>query len=173
MPQILEAEQTRPGVDRKSFSCLTCRQRKIKCDRCDPCSNCTRTARECSFVPPQRGKRRRRRAPKEGLHTKMKRYEEMLKSYGADIEPSSNDISDGETMLEGDIDIAEDAEFRDERHASSSSLDKIRTRIVSKNGSSRYFDKYTGPFPTLYRRLTKLHSGLWSNLGDEVSPSFL
>jgi Fungal Zn(2)-Cys(6) binuclear cluster domain len=148
MPHVPEAKQTNPGVDRKGFSCLTCRQRKIKCDRCNPCSNCIRIAGQCSFVPPLRGKPRRKKAPKEGLHAKLRRYEELLRSYGADIAPSSNDnISDGDTMSDADVDTVDDADSRDESHASSSSLHDIRMRLVSKNGSSRYFDKYDGPVP--------------------------
>jgi Fungal Zn(2)-Cys(6) binuclear cluster domain len=143
MPQTSEAEQVRQDADLKSFSCLTCRQRKVKCDRRNPCSNCMRAARQCSFIPPVRGKPKRRKAPKEGLHAKLRRYEEMLKSYGAKIEPSDNDItSEVETMSEADVEMAEDDESRDISRNGPFAFDKAKTRLITKNGSSRYFDKY-------------------------------
>jgi hypothetical protein len=83
----------------KSYSCLICRQRKTKCDRQNPCSNCVKSRRQCSFIPPVRGKRPRIKAQSEGLHAKLRRYEELLKSYGAKIEAIEDDEeSDGETV---------------------------------------------------------------------------
>ncbi|KAJ5195353.1 C6 transcription factor [Penicillium cinerascens] len=76
------------------FSCLACRQRKVKCDRRDPCSHCIKASRECSFVVPVRGKRKSTKPVKEGLHARARRYEEMLKSYGAKIEPRGNGVSE-------------------------------------------------------------------------------
>ena len=152
MPQHSEVERVGPNAtinDQKRFSCLTCRQRKIKCDRRNPCSNCTRAARQCSFIPPVRGKPKGRTAPKEGLHAKLRRYEEMLKSYGADLEPSDNDNnnnSDGETASELDIQmVIKDAEVREMNGGSSFAFDETKTKLITKNGSSRYFDKYASP----------------------------
>ncbi|KAI9740064.1 MAG: hypothetical protein M1818_004815 [Claussenomyces sp. TS43310] len=155
MLRSLEAERAGPNArNLKRFSCLTCRQRKIKCDRRSPCSNCTRAARSCSFVAPVRGKPKRRGTPKEGLHAKLRRYEEMLKSYGAEIGPSDNDkdiISDAETVSDPDLLMAvKDAESPKMGGGSPSAFDETKTKLITKNGSSRYFD-----------------NGLWSKLGDE------
>ena len=145
-PLAPEVELHRSNTpDLKMFSCLPCRQRKVKCDRQNPCSQCTRAARQCSFIAPVRGKPRKRSAPKEGLHAKLRRYEEMLKSYGADIEPS--DHADGNVSDEGEVPEQEDRVAAEEDRSSKMSgcpfmFNETKTKLISKNGSSRYFDTY-------------------------------
>jgi hypothetical protein len=98
-PISIDEEPTTPSTDLKSYSCLICRQRKIKCDRHNPCSNCVKARRQCSFIPPVRGKRPKTKAPREGLHAKLRRYEALLKSYGAQIENTEyNEESDEDTV---------------------------------------------------------------------------
>ncbi|KAH7309934.1 putative C6 transcription factor [Rhexocercosporidium sp. MPI-PUGE-AT-0058] len=144
------AEQPRPDADLKGHSCLTCRQRKVKCDRHSPCSNCVKARRQCSFIPPVRG-RRRTKAPNEGLHAKLKRYEELLKSYGAKVELSEYyGDSDAETVSQPDVDMTEDADPRSNPGAGSFVLEEMKPRLMDKEGSSRYFE-----------------SSLCSNLGGE------
>lgn len=146
MPQTLDNEQGQLTADLQRFSCLTCRQRKVKCDRRNPCANCTKTATQCSFIPPVRGKRVRRIAPKEGLHAKLRRYEAMVKSYEAKIKLSDNgNVSDVETPSEPDTaitDITDDAESCANGPNGPSAFNGTKTRLISKNGSARYFDRY-------------------------------
>ncbi|OAQ96455.1 hypothetical protein LLEC1_00984 [Akanthomyces lecanii] len=74
----------------QTFSCLVCRQRKVRCDHAQPCSNCKRAKIDCEYVAPVRGKRKRSSAPRETLHAKLRRYEDMLKTRGVDVaEPTS------------------------------------------------------------------------------------
>jgi len=86
-----------------------------------------------------RGKRTGTKAPKEGLHAKLRRYEELLRSYGAKIQLDENDgDSDLETVgavSQPDVDIAgeEDAGLR--RRTGPGSFDE--------EGSSRDFERYT------------------------------
>ena len=149
-PSASEAErveQLGPNAsDLSKFSCLPCRQRKVKCDRRSPCSSCTKALRQCSFIDPVRGKRKKRSAPKEGLHAKLRRYEELLKSYGAEVEPSdngNNNFSDAESVSEHDVQMADgDAESTKMSAGSPFTFDETKTRLISKNGSSRYFDTY-------------------------------
>ena len=174
MSPILMAEQPGPDTDLKSYSCLTCRQRKVKCDRHNPCFNCVKAGRRCSFISPVRGKRKRTKAPKEGLHAKLRRYEELLKSYGAKIEPSEyGGNSDSETVSQPDMDMTEDADPRSKTGLGSFALEGMKPRLVDKEGSSRYFDRYACCYfrPQIESSLTS-SSSLWSNLGGEVSLSF-
>ncbi|OBT92880.1 hypothetical protein VE01_08931 [Pseudogymnoascus verrucosus] len=152
MPQTSEG-RLRPGEDLKKFSCLTCRQRKVRCDRHNPCSHCVKAATQCSFIAPVRGKRKLTKPPKEGLHSKLKRYEEMLKAYGANIEQSDyENLSDADVASEPDVEMteAEGAKSHKEGPDEPFTFDKSKSRLVSKNGSSRYFD-----------------NEIWSNIGDE------
>jgi hypothetical protein len=47
-----------------SRSCVTCRRRKVKCDKIVPCSNCTKAQTQCIFPAPGRAPRRPRQGPK-------------------------------------------------------------------------------------------------------------
>jgi hypothetical protein len=143
MPQTSEG-RLRPGEDLKKFSCLTCRQRKVRCDRHNPCSHCVKAATQCSFIAPVRGKRKLTKPPKEGLHSKLKRYEEMLKAYGAKIEQSDyENLSDADVASEPDVEMteAEGAKSHKDGPDEPFTFDKSKSRLVSRNGSSRYFDK--------------------------------
>ncbi|KAI0880030.1 putative C6 transcription factor [Annulohypoxylon maeteangense] len=135
----------------KNYSCLICRQRKVKCDRRAPCSNCVKAEKQCSFIPPVRGKRKRTKPRKEGIHAKLKRYEELLKSYGANIEPSEEfDDSDTDTASQPDLETDKGAEIRSKPRNDPFGLEETKPRLITKEGMSSYFE-----------------SAPWSNLGDE------
>ncbi|OTA56698.1 C6 transcription factor [Hypoxylon sp. EC38] len=149
MHQSPVANPSRQDGHFKSYSCLICRQRKVKCDRCNPCSNCIKAEKECSFIPPVRGKRKRTKPRREGLHARLKRYEELLKSYGAIVEPDDFDDSESETVSQPDV-VMEEAESRSESRVGLFGLEEAKPKLITKEGTSRYFE-----------------SALWSNLGDE------
>ncbi|GAB1199608.1 hypothetical protein APSETT444_008963 [Aspergillus pseudonomiae] len=146
------SDNLEPGNGPKSYSCLACRQRKVKCDRCTPCSNCVKAEKQCSFIPPVRGKRKRTKPPREGLHAKLQRYEELLKSYGVKFEPSGDfDASGSETASQSDVQVDEDAAPPSQR----SNLEETKPRLIIDKGTSRYFDCSAlglSPFETEMRR---------------------
>ncbi|KAI0836435.1 C6 transcription factor [Hypoxylon sp. FL0890] len=150
MPQFPRAGLSGQDGGFKSYSCLTCRQRKVKCDRRNPCSNCRKAEKQCSFVPPVRGKRKRTKPRREGLHARLKRYEELLKSYGANVEPSEElGDSESETVSQPVVEM-EEADSRSESRIGLFGLEEATPKLITKEGTSRYFE-----------------SALWSNFGDE------
>lgn len=56
-------------------SCVTCRRRKVKCDKKVPCSNCTKAQTQCVFPAPGRAPRR----PRAGGKPVSDREAELLK----------------------------------------------------------------------------------------------
>ncbi|RFU80047.1 c6 transcription factor [Trichoderma arundinaceum] len=127
---LLVEQPKRPSTDLKGFSCAE---------------------RECSFVAPVRGKRRRTKPPRETLHARLRRYEEMLKSYGAKIEPCEDfDGSDTETDPQStprtDDGILPKADGPSIRLGSEDG----NAKFIMKEGASRYFD-----------------SALWSHLSAD------
>jgi len=56
-------------------SCVTCRRRKVKCDKQMPCSNCTKAHSQCIFPAPGRAPRR----PREGAKPVSEREALLLK----------------------------------------------------------------------------------------------
>ncbi|KAL2042014.1 hypothetical protein N7G274_005202 [Stereocaulon virgatum] len=77
-----------------SRSCVTCRKRKVKCDKRHPCSNCNRAAIECVFPGPGRAPRRSRKQPDTELLARLRRLEGVVQSLGKGIDEN------GETIIE-------------------------------------------------------------------------
>ncbi|OJJ45830.1 hypothetical protein ASPZODRAFT_98770 [Penicilliopsis zonata CBS 506.65] len=65
-------------------ACIRCASRKVRCDRHEPCRTCARSGLECVYrvVPP-----RQRR--EDALSTKLRRYEELLREAGVNIDSDS------------------------------------------------------------------------------------
>lgn len=87
------------GHDLKIWSCVTCRRRKVKCDRRDPCANCIRNNIECHF--PVTGRLpRRSRDPNAGkspaqkqteLIGRLRRLENLVTELAGQVEDKPND----------------------------------------------------------------------------------
>ncbi|KAF8861905.1 hypothetical protein BDZ45DRAFT_617784, partial [Acephala macrosclerotiorum] len=66
--------------------CTICQQRKVKCDRYvkEPCTNCSKAGVECVLAASSR--RKKTSAHYSELLTRLKRFEDALRGYGADID---------------------------------------------------------------------------------------
>lgn len=89
-----------------SRSCITCRRRKVKCNKSHPCSNCTKAGSECIFPAPGRAPRRPRVGGKVGsereaeLLKRLRRLEGVVEELSGQVEveavkcsPSSDNSS--------------------------------------------------------------------------------
>lgn len=74
-----------------------CQQRKVKCDRKDPCTNCAKAGIECILSAPS--KRKKSPALYSDLVIRLKRFEDALGTYGADVDK----IAKGETVSRDDL----------------------------------------------------------------------
>ncbi|EHK49355.1 hypothetical protein TRIATDRAFT_214314 [Trichoderma atroviride IMI 206040] len=81
------------------WSCVTCRRRKVKCDRTNPCSNCARNGVECHF--PVTGRLPRRRDPttwksptekQAELLNRLRRLESLVTELAAQVEDGPDKI---------------------------------------------------------------------------------
>ncbi len=72
---------TAPTAELNPRSCVTCRRRKVRCDKLMPCSNCRRAMVPCIFPAPERAPRRPRRKDLNTLksHQSSERELELLK----------------------------------------------------------------------------------------------
>lgn len=147
------AEQNGP----KLFSCATCKQRKVKCNRSYPCSNCLKAGTTCKFVPPAPSQRRKRKAAREGLHARLGRYERILQSYGVKIDASSMQARNEESPADDEMEIMPGDEIEMETIPEEDALDDVKAespvkdklkqaKLVSQRGNSRYIEKYAGCF---------------------------
>lgn len=81
------------------WSCVTCRHRKVKCDRRNPCSNCAKNRIECHF--PVTGRVPRRRDPttwksptekQAELLNRLRRLESLVTELAAQVEDGPDKI---------------------------------------------------------------------------------
>ncbi|KIW62766.1 hypothetical protein PV04_10900 [Phialophora macrospora] len=70
----------------KTFSCIRCFERKVKCDKQSPCTNCVKSKVECVFRIPPAPRRRKKRMQEDLLLARLRKCEELLKSKGIDID---------------------------------------------------------------------------------------
>lgn len=74
------------GAIQKSFSCVLCAQRKVKCDKAPGgCSNCTKARVECVYKAPPPPRRRKKGVRELDIHAKLRLYEGALRRLG--VEP--------------------------------------------------------------------------------------
>ncbi|KAF2151828.1 hypothetical protein K461DRAFT_279343 [Myriangium duriaei CBS 260.36] len=69
-------------------SCVTCRRRKVKCDKLHPCSNCARAHIECIFPNPGRAPRKPRKhveSRDSELLARLRRLEGVVKTLGVEV----------------------------------------------------------------------------------------
>lgn len=80
-------------------SCVTCRKRKVRCDKRHPCVNCTKAGTECVFPGPGRAPRRSRKPPDTELLARLRRLEGVVKHTGKDpeeeVESADNALRSG------------------------------------------------------------------------------
>ncbi|GME27997.1 putative transcriptional regulatory protein [Neofusicoccum parvum] len=67
-----------------ALSCVTCRQRKIRCDKVHPCSACRRSGVECVF-PAQRAQRRKQGRRNEELLRRLDHLEGLVDRLGGEV----------------------------------------------------------------------------------------
>ena len=89
---------------------------------------------------------------KETLHAKIQRYEALLRSYGAKIEPSESPSDrNSESTSPADVEMIDDAA------SLACGIDSSeKPTLITKEGHSRYFDRY-GPRCRVFRCNT--HTG--------------
>ncbi|KAL2848077.1 fungal-specific transcription factor domain-containing protein [Aspergillus pseudoustus] len=63
-------------------SCVTCRRRKVRCNKRSPCSNCVRAGIECIFPSPGRAPRKTKRPPPENaeLLSRLRQLESIVEA---------------------------------------------------------------------------------------------
>ena len=124
-------------------SCVTCRRRKVRCNKENPCANCVRAEIECVFPGPGRAPRKSRKPPDAELLARLRRLEGVVNSLGAQVD--ENGIVSSPTLA-GSADIR--ARFGEAQRGDSPtsdcsdfkrrSIDKNVGRLVINDDRSRY-----------------------------------
>jgi hypothetical protein len=137
-------------------SCVTCRRRKVRCNKENPCANCVRAGIECVFPGPGRAPRKSRKPPDAELLARLRRLEGVVHSLGAHVDDNGVVVS---PTLTGSADIrarfgeaqAGDSPTSDRSESKRQSLDKKLGRLVISDDRSRY-----------------VSNTFWTGMSDEV-----
>lgn len=93
-------------------SCLSCRNRKVKCDRQHPCSNCDRAGTQCTFPPgPGRAPKKPRGTRDPRLLERLWKLEDIVCRLGAELDPEDHSTENGSKVDPEDPVDAIDQEF--------------------------------------------------------------
>lgn len=168
--QEQQSAQHVPGLNPRS--CVTCRKRKVKCDKKQPCSNCVKGSIECIFPKPGRAPRRTKKPQDAELLARLRRLEGVVQKLGKDadgenISPrrkssqSSSGKADSQSPTQTMLDHGQAspcttrATYEDmEGHLhtlNTFKLEKEMGQLVVGEGRSRY-----------------VSNGFWSGLTEEV-----
>ncbi|KAI0599072.1 fungal-specific transcription factor domain-containing protein [Biscogniauxia sp. FL1348] len=126
-------------------SCVTCRRRKVRCDKHMPCGNCRKAQIQCVFPAPGRAPRRPRvKDPNAPPKQTSEREIELMKRL---------------RKLEGIVeDLSGQIEFETARHGSSggespeATLESTQEREKRKHNASAYSENIPGSYPPLPSR---------------------
>ncbi|KAJ5724535.1 hypothetical protein N7493_006263 [Penicillium malachiteum] len=93
------ADAAKPGHSLASRSCHRYNQKKIRCSKNQPCDNCmcVKSSSECTFPGPGRAPRRRKRALKAELITRVENLEKELSNSNS----GSKDLFSKDAALRG------------------------------------------------------------------------
>ncbi|KAF2622361.1 hypothetical protein BU25DRAFT_377836 [Macroventuria anomochaeta] len=141
-------------------SCITCRKRKVKCDKKQPCSNCARAKIECVFPGPGRAPRKSRKPPDAELLERLRRLEGVVQNLNAQVEEHEQEAAERERENGSRQESVSEHCFGNGSSKNSPSvvvdnsvegLESRFGRLVVKKGRSRY-----------------INNSFWASLNNEV-----
>jgi hypothetical protein len=155
-PAISHASQ-----DNGLRSCVTCRRRKVRCNKKCPCLNCVKAGIECVFPPPGRAPRKSKRPHDAELLSRLKRLEGVIEhlsernaTLSAETSPTqqrSGSVTTAECPTSAEPQSSEAEGCLYDPRGKTRSLEHEFGRLVIDEGRSRY-----------------VSNRFWASLGDEV-----
>jgi hypothetical protein len=140
----------------KSFSCVLCAQRKVKCDR-QPggCANCTKARVDCVYKAPPPPRRRKKGTRDVDVTTRLRVYEDALREFGVDpeklVKHEYAKISCDQELITGFNGFLEPHVYSQKQKGHLASEVGV---LVLEEGKSRYLD-----------------NGIWTSLTGEFRES--
>ncbi|KAL8731977.1 MAG: hypothetical protein Q9166_003109 [cf. Caloplaca sp. 2 TL-2023] len=151
-------------------SCVTCRKRKVRCDKRHPCSNCSRAAIECVFPGPGRAPRRSRKPPDAELLARLRRLEGVVQHLGRNLDEevaNSEEHVKDESMHTNDTDASVPKSPNEEKKIPKSCglFNGPEPRKKSVDGVTREF----GRLVVDEGRSRYVSNKFWNSLGEEIA----
>ncbi|KAL9036419.1 MAG: hypothetical protein Q9180_004313 [Flavoplaca navasiana] len=151
-------------------SCVTCRKRKVRCDKRHPCSNCNRAAIECIFPGPGRAPRRSRKPPDAELLARLRRLEGVVQHLGKNLdeegERGEDDVRD-EPPPVNDTDASHPKSPKEEKEIPKACglFNGPEPRKKSADGVTKEF----GRLQVEEGRSRYVSNKFWNSLGEEIA----
>ncbi|KAL8757486.1 MAG: hypothetical protein Q9199_002179 [Rusavskia elegans] len=151
-------------------SCVTCRKRKVRCDKRHPCSHCNRAGIECVFPGPGRAPRRSRKPPDAELLARLRRLEGVVQHLGKNLdeedEKGEDDVKDEPTPA-NDPDASLPKSPKEEKKIPKACglFNGPEPRKKSVDGVSKEF----GRLQVDEGRSRYVSNKFWNSLGDEIA----
>ncbi len=128
-------------LNQKVKSCILCQQRKVRCDRKSPCSVCTKARVECIFRAPIRPGRRSKKNPEADLLARLRKYEDLLKTNGIEVDDFENEGHHSENATPTGAQETSKAPLPTGPKREKRSPEMQRGRLIVEQGVPRYIDK--------------------------------
>jgi hypothetical protein len=134
----------------KSFSCVLCAQRKVKCDRRPGgCLNCTKARVPCIYKAPPPPRRRKKGEPDVEVSTRLRLYEEALRQLGVNPE-----------------DVIREATVKNANRPGLDVKSYVHRRVPETQDDSR-IPPDVGILVTEENKSRYLENGIWTSLQSE------
>jgi Fungal Zn(2)-Cys(6) binuclear cluster domain len=152
-------------------SCVTCRRRKVKCNKQQPCSNCVKQHIECVFPAPGRAPRKPRKPQDSELIERLKRLEGVVQSLGVQVEEENPQSPTKDGTKEPKDEIKKE-ESHDERiQKACKELRELRRQQAEKEAAKQPTTGLENRFGRLVveeGRSRYINPSFWANLSNEV-----
>lgn len=181
-----------------SRSCVTCRRRKVRCNKRSPCSNCVKAGIDCVFPPPGRAPRKSKRPADAALLSRLRRLEGVIEHLSGNNPEAGSSTSVSPTQpVTASFDFASTASAPAPAPAPAAASASVSapvsapapalpsTESKDQNGGCPFGNDdptklKPGKFENEFGRLVidegrsrYVSNRLWASLGDEVNSSNL
>jgi hypothetical protein len=145
-------------------SCVTCRKRKVKCDKRQPCSNCSKAHIDCIFPRPGRAPRRAKKPPDAELLARLRRLEGVVQKLGR-----GEDGEDGPSPEAGSPDTGEAKDTRELPRLDVQGEGSSKQEKLKGLGGTLRIEKEMGNLNIGEGRSRYVSNTFWASLTEEVA----
>lgn len=161
-------------------SCITCRRRKVKCDKKQPCANCVKAHIDCVFPSPGRAPRKPRKPQDSELIERLKKLEGVVRSLGVQTGVQGEDTQNGReeetspsTVTDGNAEPKKEEELKLEEqapnaHQEPEELKQTKFDQDGKKSSITGLENRFGRLVVDEGRSRYINPSFWANLSNEV-----
>lgn len=148
-------------------SCVTCRRRKVKCDKKQPCSNCARAKIECIFPGPGRAPRKSRKPLDGELMERLRRLEGVVQNLNAQVEEHEQQDAERE-KIGGAVSGCPLGDAGEEQGGCPSGRDLVGASVAADNSVEGLETRF-GRLVVDEGRSRYINNSFWASLNNEVS----